>query len=244
MPPSKKGYGPTLSEITKFTGTAKDLLDKQRVKSFLALTKKELSQNRYGTKRNKNQKRFVHHDAKFACDLKTHKCCAKTKSGRLCSRNVVRGLFLCWQHTKAIYKVMKAKSNIPNTNMYGLFACEDIPKDTVILPYFGEYLTSKQLNDRYPGDNTAPYGLSFKGVPGKSAIDAACLQGMGGLANRGMVSAKLYNNAHFINSKPYPKIASTKKISAGQEIFVAYGSSYKFTNSTIVPKEKPRPIRC
>lgn len=239
MAAPKQGHGPTLREIIDDTGTARDLLNRNRVVSFLNATR-HVSPNRYPTKQNGGRRRFVQRESKFACDLRSHLCCAKKKDGRPCTRNVVRGVFLCWQHLKSIYKLVKGKSTIPNTDMFGLFACEDIPKNTIIIPYFGEQLDKAQLDARYPGDLTAPYGYK---LAQNKFIDSACFQGTGGLINRPLSGHR--SNAQFKQTnKGFPQIVSTKRIRANDEIFIGYGPSYKFTDSGIVPRERIREHHC
>jgi len=244
------GYGPKITDIIKNKNDAPDLFDPTRVKKFIKATKK-VSKNKHGTVRPRNQKRFVQQDAEFSCNLRKMKCCAKSSNGSPCSRVVVRGLFLCWQHTLSIYKVRMDATTLPDpTNpgrtlkMNGLFACADIKKGQIIIPYFGEQLTQNQVEARYPGNNTAPYGVSVHGGGTKNikVVDAACFQGMAGLANRGKSSgpAALKNNARLQNtSTSFPRLVATKRIKAGSEIFASYGQgNYQLTNSRLEPKEK------
>ncbi len=237
MAPIKKGFGPTASEIVNYRGKAAELLDKDRVDSFLRLTKDNISRNKINEPSSSKKKRFIQRDSNFSCDLKKHLCCAKTGPNldRKCSRIVVRGIFLCWQHTKSIYKIRMDKSTLSNTNMNGLFACKPISKGSEIVPYFGEILNYEENESRYPGGNAAPYSVE---VTSKTKyVDSACMQGTGGFGNQ--ASGGRRNNAQIRKTRvTYPRIVSTKKINAGQEILVNYGSDYVFSDSGFEPTEK------
>jgi hypothetical protein len=247
-------YGPNIAEIIEYKGLAKEVLDKSRVKKFLKKTDKVTANHNDQPRRGKT--RFKHNGVDFACNLVSAKCCAKRKGGGKCSRDVTRGLFLCWQHTTKIYKVRinKSKIPVPGGGIDGLYACAPFIKGQQIIPYFGEKLTQQELDSRFPGDATAPYAMTASNVrrqgsnsfPNKKYIDSACFQAMGSMANRGTGPYK--TNAHFKQTAHFfTVLRATKGIQAGKEVYASYGrGGYQLSDSGNKPHKaaKEKKTKC
>ena len=84
----------------------------------------------------------------------------------------------------------------------------------------------EELNDRY-GDLTAHYGVQ---ITKNDYIDSALKRGVGSLAN----TNGGHNNAKFsINPRNHSaSLKATRAIKAGQEIYLAYGRSYKLNEGS------------
>lgn len=125
------------------------------------------------------------------------------------------------------YKLTIKESSIPGAGK-GLFTEEDIPKGALIVEYWGDTLSMKEIRERY-GENIqdAPY-IYF--ISYKKCIDAMYnLEAWARYANDAegfVVIEGMKNNAIFTNKRGVPYIESTKKIKAGSEILVSYGGDY------------------
>ena len=183
-------------------------------------------------------------DADFKCKLRSIKCCALKKDGKPCTRNVIQGIFCCFQHVSNIFNIRIDKSGIvfQGHTMNGLFACDMskgsnaivFRKGEEICPYFGEVLTKAQLDERYPGDVTAAYTLQIS--PDKF-IDAACFMSFGAKSNKPPTGKSSTANAA-LHLPPklhynYGRLLAKKNIRNGTEIFLSYGRQYRFSNSGI-----------
>lgn len=228
----------SVRDITEYRREAPELLDHGRVKAFVALTKTAQP----NTKKVGRHGFFSNDGGGFACKLKSARCCAKKKNGQPCSRSVVHGLLCCFQHNIAIFKLRTDVSGIVlpgGKRMYGLFVHDPTKpegeiifrKKDLITPYFGEVISDAKATERY-GDSTAPYGWS---MTGKTVVDAACMQGIGGKANRAPSGKS--NNARFTSAhkQVFPMLVATKPIRNGAEVFLSYGSAYQFTDSGFKP---------
>ncbi|MBX2887348.1 MAG: SET domain-containing protein [Ferruginibacter sp.] len=115
------------------------------------------------------------------------------------------------------------KSSLPRAGK-GLFTKVDIPKDSLIVEYKGKITTWKEV-EHHNGTN----GYIFY-VTRNHVVDAEkTKKALARYANdaRGFVRVKgIQNNAIYAIKKGKPYIQSTKKISAGSEIFVEYGKEY------------------
>lgn len=232
------------SDIFKFKGAAAETLSKERVDALFAAVN-HVSANVAGAKKPRRGATFWVDEkgANFRCALRSLKCCAKSKrSGSACRRNVVQGLFLCYQHTQSLLGLRIDRSGVIFGGKYmnGLFACDaSVERGEVVFrrgaevcPYYGEILNKTQLSERYH-DVTAPYALQ---VGRNKFIDSACFQSIGSKSNKPQTGG--YPNARFVVSPslPYARIVATKPIRNGDEVFVGYGASYKFTHSGVTPK--------
>lgn len=136
-----------------------------------------------------------------------------------------------------------AESNIPNAGK-GLFAHdpsagENRPvfrKGDVIVRYTGENVSSRTINNRYPGDITGAYAIADAGEAG---VDAACKRGIAALANAG---TQKNANAQYAWIDGAYYIESTRNIRHGQEILVDYGSNYRFHDIVHTTKLSIKPV--
>ena len=181
------------TKASKIFSNNSKYFDKQRLHTYLSALRPNDK-----TKIGKQKFWIKEKDTDFRCRLKKFKCSALTKEGKPCGRQVVHGLPACYQHTLSIFRVRRNVSTLPGPKMYGLFACDPSlgPKDIVfrkneeIVPYFGDVLTSRQLDERYPGDTTAAYALKLSN---NKFVDGACVQGIGAKGNK--ATGNKQNNA-------------------------------------------------
>lgn len=109
----------------------------------------------------------------------------------------------------------------PSRHGLGLFAWRDIPANARIADYFGEGLSTEQLNQRYGVHRTAPYGLETG--PGRF-VDAACVRATAAYANHEKESRA---NARFVAARNGPHyIKAKQRIKKGKEIKISYGPRY------------------
>lgn len=164
--------------------------------------------------------------ANFSCKLETRQCEAETKKGEQCKRRTRKQLPYCYEHTRLLLHVEIRPSTIEGAGL-GLFALEDFERGSKIVPYVGEIITEAEFDRRY-GEHNATYALQIKK---DVVIDSACSRGIGAFINMGVT--KKDNNAVFRlsgNKKRFEVfVHAKKKIHAGQEIFVDYGSDYLFS---------------
>ncbi|MDA4132455.1 MAG: SET domain-containing protein [Thaumarchaeota archaeon] len=119
----------------------------------------------------------------------------------------------------------------------GLFATRDFPPRSHLTPYLGEVLTKAQLDARYGDDFfTAPYAVE---VSSNIFVDSACLRGIGSYANGARGATR--PNARFV---PCPatksvRLASTRRIRAGDEVLVPCGASYWLGSGTFSTDPAP-----
>jgi hypothetical protein len=152
------------------------------------------------------------------------------RTGQQCKRRVVIGSPCCFQHCDDKYNLQIKNSTIPNAGV-GIFAFNKnkqqqrkpvFKEDTMIVPYHGELINKRQLNQRY-GNKTAPYAVQLS----KYYEDGAIQRGIGSLAN---TKNKTHNNAILTYRETKPRTAqlkATKNIYHGQEILVDYGDEYR-----------------
>lgn len=167
-----------------------------------------------------------------SCELDCMRCQWRTESGgqiAQCSRTNCRYVPFCWQHTQMLYKVKVAPTALEGFNFLGLFACAPevaenavlFKKDQKIIPYVGDRVTKRELDERYAGDYTAPYALQ---APGVGYLDAACVRTAAAYANhRARPNAKLMSHAG-----EFGVIVATRDIRNDEEIYVSYGDDYRF----------------
>ena len=107
---------------------------------------------------------FVHHELVFHHALRGEQCTYHLPNGHRCQRQTVIGYGLCWQHLLKVKHLRIRPSTIPGAGK-GLFCIDPSrpPGEVIyrahekILQYGGEVITHHQLEERYPGDVTAPY---------------------------------------------------------------------------------------
>ena len=155
------------------------------------------------------------------------RCNATTRSGARCKQRTCKYAMMCWQHTKQLLHLGVRDSAIPAAGQ-GLFTYVDIPVNRVICSYDGENISRAAYSA-----NRSEYGVH---IPGGRVIDGASTQSsIGRYANNCRPADRAAghcrgNNAKFSISTRAGvstiNIKSTKRIPAGGEIFVAYGSGY------------------
>lgn len=187
-----------------------------------------------------------------------------------CREQVCIGLPFCQLHSRQYFNVeirdaagyvKKARQLEPANFGQGLFAVslDDheqeerevlFKKGDLICWYISEQMERGLIHERYPGDMTAPYGF---GATKDLAYDAACVRGMGAIANNAhrrydRRGKKLANNAKIrvqnkqagitrdinngelrVGANPFPVIVATRDIRDGEEILADYGDEYDFT---------------
>jgi hypothetical protein len=117
------------------------------------------------------------------------------------------------------------RSNIVGAGK-GLFASKIFRKNDKIGSYRGEVISRAQLNNRsgQGEDANAPYALSARNT--QRILDAGCERGLLSIANSGRTRAQC--NARYSEQMQNRTINvfATKRISAGDEILIWYGSGY------------------
>lgn len=181
----------------------------------------------------------------FRCKLHCDQCTHIKDDGTRCRNRVCIGTPTCWIHNKKKYDVRVRDSTIGNFK--GLFAERDFLEGEWICPYIGERITRNCLDQRYPGDITAPYAVK---EGGRWVNDSACRRGIGAMANAkfradGSCRARSQHNA-FIDPRPNRGqwLRADVDISEGEEIFVWYGLDYRLdmdhkTYRTTRPETRP-----
>lgn len=82
------------------------------------------------------------------------RCVARVSPDKKCNNRTRRGN-LCWVHLQA-----RMGLRVRNTNHgLGLFAWRPFYKGDIITKYTGKRVTRKQVDKKYPGDQTAQYVL-------------------------------------------------------------------------------------
>eukprot|EP01041_Mallomonas_annulata_P006400 gene6400-12940_t len=92
-------------------------------------------------------------------------------------------------------------------------------KNSKIIEYKGNLITDEDKNDRYL-DNTAPYTVQIKR---DLNVDCGCKRGVGALAN----TRPHFNNSTLSVFRNKAFIKATRNIKNNEEIYLAYGRSYK-----------------
>ena len=180
-------------------------------------------------------------DPRFSCKLQSQRCVSAKASGKgRCGNKTVMGVPVCWIHLLKDHKLRIAKSRIAEAGK-GLFATKSrsinpnpqrtaenlvFRRDEKIIEYVGDRIDGDEMANRY-GNQTAPYSLETKK---DHIVDAACKRGAAAFANHKPFAQA---NARFSRS-PDGKIwiRATKHIYDGDEIYLYYGSSYKFSDGS------------
>ena len=185
----------------------------------------------------------------WCCKLATQQCAHQKKNGTRCNKKIQIGTPLCPAHSKEVYGVVIRKSGIEGAGK-GLFTTRPMTKGSMICPYAGETINKSCMSRRYPKVSTYVAGTH---VPGEY-IDAACVRGIGAMANAqftnaGKVKDVKYHNAVISSHATHEKnphrlwLTATKNIPANREIFVYYGSAYTLhehsTKFSMEPDTRP-----
>lgn len=154
-------------------------------------------------------------------------CSAQTRAGSRCKSRTCKYADYCWIHTKSLLQLGLRTSSIPASGT-GLFTYIDIPPKRIICAYKGENIPQEQYNTSNSG-----YGVA---IPRERVIDGKSTQSsLGRYANHCRPEDKRAelcagNNAKFSistrNGVSTVNVKSTKRIAAGSEVFVSYGSGY------------------
>ena len=166
--------------------------------------------------------------------LQTERCAYIKPDGHQCKLHVVFGLPMCWIHRKKEYKVSVKPSTIPNAGN-GIYADNGTKNDAIVFkegnkicPYAGEFLTQDQIDTRYGTTHTVPYGINIR--RDGTSLDGAIHRGIGCLINH--KSRNLANTRFSVNrDKTEVNIVATKTIRNKKELYVYYGSDYKFNEA-------------
>lgn len=191
-------------------------------------------------------------DGGFECNMECMRCVEKT-GNRRCRRKSCYTLPYCWQHLKLRAHLRVGRTTLvdPETGtrfpFRGLFACNAktpgrvvFKNGDIITPYVGEVVSADELEERYPGNDVAPYAEDMEvdvGMDGDERdelgfVDGACVRGVASLANDALNGRCMRNgvrlvcrtNARFWSGGGnYPELKATRGIRDGEEIFVAYG---------------------
>lgn len=167
----------------------------------------------------------------WSCHLQCDRCQFRKPNGEQCKNRVCFGSPVCWIHNRKNYGVQIKNSTIEGAGK-GLFATKNIRFRDWICPVGGEQLQENCIDQRYPGDDLAPYAVT-RGSDGV-VFDAACVRGIGSMSNALFTPAGNPRNRKFHNSKMAENpndnnalwIQATKNIASGEEIFTFYGDEY------------------
>ena len=173
----------------------------------------------------------------FKCKLESHQCVGFVRGGAQCKRRVVIGLPFCFAHTRMYLHLTVHDSTIPEAGK-GVFAYDKsdnrvlvFEKGEYVCQYWGERISKEELEQRYPGNITAPYGIEIGDT--NTFMDGACVRGLGTLvnheANKRRANAELRDE--FIDGEYLVIIRARKRIYNGDEILVHYGTEYEFQNN-------------
>lgn len=180
----------------------------------------------------------------FWCVLKCQRCTATTaNNGRRCSRTTCIGAPYCWSHLRSVGHLRIKPSTIPGGGK-GLYVDSSRLRNPVfktgdlIVPYYGEVITEAELDRRYgTGDHvTGPYAAndSESGV----IEDAACVRGIGSLAN-GSVNGSPPPNAELriIPNRNALGLFALEDLNNGTEVIWDYGDDYRLDEPHVVQTE-------
>lgn len=164
----------------------------------------------------------------FRCNVRCGRCTFVKPNAERCKNRVCIGTPVCWVHTKRLYGVRCAQSNVAAAGK-GLFAVTGFGFDDWICPYGGENINQNCLDMRYEEDETATYATR---VSANSIIDGACVRGIGAMANGlfrndGRPRSENSHNAKIVTRRNRGLwLKATRNIPAGREIFAFYGYEY------------------
>jgi len=160
------------------------------------------------------------------------RCKGETLKGEECKRRTCARKDYCWQHLKTYRKVAVKKSSIPNAGM-GLYAERDYKKGETVAKYSGKKVAP---GSRKYKDSQYKFQYSKDSV----LVSNSTQDEVGRYANTCRKKEKkdkvcAGNNARFKahkrNGRISVRIAASKPIKKGQEIFVSYGAGFRITQS-------------
>lgn len=171
----------------------------------------------------------------WACRLECDQCDHIRPNGVRCRNRACLGTPTCWTHTISKYGVRAKASTIPGAGK-GLFATRAFKAGDWICPYIGEPITQECLDNRYPGDMTAPYAEQ---IPG-GFVDSACVRGIGSISNALFTNNGRCRSASQHNSvmryRPSLRqvwLKATRGVQSGAEIFNWYGNTYRLEDGHV-----------
>ena len=160
------------------------------------------------------------------------RCKGETQKGTECKRRTCARKDYCWQHLKEYRKVAVKRSTIPNAGL-GLYAERDYKKGETITKYSGKQVSS----DNHKYDDSE---FKFQFSKDTSIVSNSTQDEVGRYANTCRQKQKKDkickgNNARFKahkrNGRVRVRIAASKPIKKGQEIFVSYGPGFRIPQS-------------
>ena len=171
---------------------------------------------------------FIHHELVFHHSLEGEQCTYRRPDGHRCRRQTVIGYGLCWQHLLKEKHLRIRTSTIPGAGK-GLFCLDPTRRsgeviyrtNEKILQYGGEVLTRHELDERYPGDVTAPYTVQNHR---QMFEDAALERSPAAIINH---KPRRQCNCELITQRNnLCAIRTTRPIQNGDELFCNYGNEY------------------
>lgn len=168
----------------------------------------------------------------WSCAVACGQCTYVRANGAQCRNRVCHGSPYCWIHNKLAYGLRARPSTIPGAGK-GLFASRAFVQDDWICPMTCESITQECLENRYPGDTTAPYAEQ---EDDGNITDCACSRGIGSQANAkfradGLVRAVRFHNAVAVTRYDDNEVSmgiwlqARRAIPQGNEIFLWYGTN-------------------
>jgi hypothetical protein len=168
----------------------------------------------------------------FSCIIHSEQCESVKPNGIRCKNKTIIGTPYCHVHLKYKLHLTIKQSLIPNAGK-GLFAIDTkkapnaiiFKKNEKIIEYCGQLITDEDKNDRYL-ENTAPYTVKIKR---DLNVDCGCKRGVGALAN----TRPHFNNSTLSVFRNKAFIKATRNIKNNEEIYLAYGRSYKINEEGV-----------
>ena len=153
------------------------------------------------------------------------RCTALTKQGTQCSRTTCKYANMCFQHSKSTHGLQVKNSHIPNTGQ-GLYTTKTIKKGQKVASYGGSVVSQNAYNQ-----NPSGYGIHLNN---NQVLDGKSTQsGLGRYANTCKTANKRLGQCKGQNAKltvnhrnQTASIKATKKIKAGEEVYVPYGNNF------------------
>jgi uncharacterized protein len=149
-------------------------------------------------------------------------CAHKTKKGR-CKRITTITHPYCAQHTKEVLGLIIAPSQIKMAGL-GMYTTRDIKKGQVIGEYKGEKLTTEQYNRRYAKADYGAYGMAIQRnlVYDARKTNSCLCRYICDYTGSGKKP-----NVEFQGEKKIIEVITLRKIKAGEELLVDYGSDIR-----------------
>lgn len=154
------------------------------------------------------------------------RCSAIKPDGTQCRLTTCVRFPYCWIHLKSINGLVVKTSTVPGAGK-GLFTTVARQRGDVILRYTGERLTQAQLDSRY-GDRLALYAVIVDHTDRGSQrryIDATDPQ-HSSVARYINDCKRRRCNTDFHTDGENVDVVANRRIAAGDEVFVSYGSEY------------------